>query len=128
VSTQTCWSCTAEGVQAEASADEQLEVILCGGAQPRLAGLGRVIEEVDGLSRPILPRRRQPLAGCSPEIADGILLTDHESGPAGAVDLRERGATAARGDEVRPDVAERDEPAALSEAREPAETPAGDVL
>ena len=108
--------------------DEQLEVILCGGAQPCVAGLRRLLEDVDGLSRPILPRRRQALAGRGPELADGILLTDHESGPAGAVDLRERSTPAARGDEVRPDVAERDEPAALGEAREAAETPAGDVL
>ena len=48
--------------------------------------------------------------------------------PAGAVDLRERGATAARGDEVRADVAERDQPAALPEPREAPETPTGDVL
>src|SRR3954468_18627602 len=111
-----------------AGGDEQLEVFLGGGAQSRLAGLGRLLEHVDRLAGPVLARRSQPVPRLGPEVADRVLLADHEPGPSRAVDARKDTAAAPRGHEVRADVAERAQAPVLREPGEAAEPAPRDVL
>ena len=68
------------------------------------------------------------MPGLRPEVADRVLLADHEPRSPRPVEPGERAAAAPRRNEVRADVAERVQPAVLGEPGEAAEPAPGDVL
>ena len=107
---------------------EQLEVVLRRRPQPGLAR-ARAAPRARRRAGPAGPRAGPEAgAGRAPEVADRVLLADHEPRPPRAVDAGERAAAAPRRNEVRADVAERAQPAVLGEPGEAAEPAPGDVL
>ena len=111
-----------------AGGKQEVEVAGGRGPEARPAGLGRLVENVDGLTGTVVARPRHPRRGRLPQLPDRPLLADHHSRR--AVDgLGGEGGTAAAGwNDVRAEVAERRETFPASERSEAAEPAPRDVL
>ena len=107
---------------------EQGKVADARGPETAARGRRRHVEDVDGLPRPVVERRRNPLAQRLPELRDGSVLADHHPRLASRRRVGKPGGVAPGRDEVRADVAEGGEPTVLAEGDEPAQTATGDVL
>ena len=112
-----------------ASGHEQVEIEQARRAKPRLAGLRRLPQRVDGLAGTILARPRQPPPCRFPQVAHRPLLADHHPGAAPRHRPGERRTATARGDDVGAHVAERiDSPVPPDDSGEAAEPTPRDVF
>ena len=99
-----------------------------GGAQARLPRLGRLLEHVDGLARPVVARIRHPSPHLGPQLVDRRLLADDHARLPARGRVGERAAALARRNDVRADVAERDQPLVALERGEATEPAPRDVF
>ena len=112
-----------------AGRDEPVEVVWRRGPQPRLPGRRRRVDRVHGLARPVLARLRETPARRLPERGHRALLADDHPRLALRRGPGERLAALAGRHDVRADVAERGEPAVVTQRRDEAAEPAPrDVL
>ena len=95
---------------------------------PLSPGIGRRRDRVDGLAGPVFPRPRQPACDRIPQLGHRALLADQHPCPGAHRHVAVDTAAAARRDDVRTRVAERDETAVFGHPREPAEPAARHVL
>ena len=110
-----------------AGGHKQVEVVDVASRSPVFARLRGLVDHVDGLARPVFPRRGVVRRSRVPELSDGLLPADDHA-RAGVDEVGERGAALPRRDDVHPHVRDREKLVGSADRAQAAAAAADEIL